>query len=165
MGLFSKRRDAPNALPGAWAADYGGVVSAGMHVSPFQDGESFSVRLRNAGHPSAVIDLIFYVVPATQPGYAYTDRFCVQMTVEWIICDDPDRAVASARWSHHTTWDALYTADFETAFDEARNLAWVLDLGHRSVASVLGDFGPEDSDHDIADPVLGWDGQPFEMGG
>ena len=148
-----------------WAPDRTGIAAAGDNVDQDQVSESMSIRLRWAGAPGAVIDLIFYVV-ATE-GAEDFDRdqgVCtVGLTVEWIICADPDQAATTATWRTSAEWDLPGPLDFHYAWWWLTRTAETLNTGQWDVAGVCAAFTPDSNGEQLAELMLGWDGEPFEL--
>jgi hypothetical protein len=171
MGIFTRRNWAPEGfrqreLADEWQPDGCGVVGAGDAVAEHQTGESYSVRLRHGGMPCAAIDLITSVASYdNNEQYGPDGDYYVQLTAEWIICEDADQAFQTALWRISVTWELPEPMDWHGAVQIAEGLAFDMDSGHRPVAGILGDFSPMDSDHDLIDPILGWDGEAFEWDG
>jgi hypothetical protein len=148
-----------------WIPDGCGVAGAGGDLDDDQVSDSFSVRLRNEAIPGAVIDLIFYVVaPEGADGFDQDrDDYTAGMTAEWIICDDPDEAVRTATWHVSAGWSLPDTLDFHTCSRWVIQTSDCLNDGRWDVAGVSAAFSPDDEGGALAQAILGWDGQPFEL--
>jgi hypothetical protein len=164
-GIFTSRSASQRGatLPeGEWATDGMGVTGAGNNVDSAQVNESFSVRLRNSDYRRAAIDLIFYVI--SQDGDPQGRGVCtVGLTTEWIICEDPDDVAAAALWRTSAQWDLPDTLDYWAATRWASRTAETLDTRQWDVAGMCAAIDPPSNGEGLAQLILGWDGQPFEL--
>jgi hypothetical protein len=121
-----------------WQPDGTGIVSNGDCGGDMQRGDSYSVRYRNPGLPSAVI---------TRAAYAAEDDgnpgdFFIQVQTEWLICDDPEYPGDTETWSD-ITYDDEDARIWDTA-GEAEEAA------RQRAAEELSDA-----------ESIGWDGEPW----
>jgi hypothetical protein len=152
--------DDASVIDSRWEPDGDGITSAGNDTTTTdgatQVSESLCVRLRNPAHPLSVIDLMFYAI--TLDGET-SSNYYLEMTAEWIVCDDPENAATTASWTEGMSWVCPTVLTFHAAAQRAMGWANSLNDGSLALPDVLSLIDPrmDQTTH----PVLTWDGEPF----